>query len=169
MATQSQLSKSFLLMQGYAGLGDEDVARLNLPLRFSPALCLAGTVAATVIRSWPLFGALATVALIGWLFPGGHPFDVLFNRAVRHALRTGPLPPNPPPRRSAFLMAAPVLGGAALAFRFGAESLGYTLAALQLAGCATYVFTGLCIASWLYGMTVGRRNRPAPLESVRES
>lgn len=169
MATLGEPSKSFVLMQGYTDLGHEALARLNLRLRFSPTLCLAGTVAATATRSWPLFASLAIVALIGWLFPGGHPFDLLFNRAVRHALRTGPLPPNPPPRRSAFLIAVPVLGGAAMAFRFGAEPLGYTLAALQLAGCAIYVFTGLCIASWLYGMTVGRRNRPAPLESVRES
>jgi hypothetical protein len=162
-------SKSFLVMQGYSGLGNEALARLNLPLRFSPALCLAGTVAGTVTRSWPLFAVLAIVALIGWLFPGGHPFDLVFNRLVRHALRGDPLPPNPAPRRSAFLMAVPFLGGAAVCFRLGADPLGYALAAFQLAGCATYVFTGLCLASWLYGMTVGRRISRGALESVRES
>lgn len=162
-------SKSCLLMQGYANLGDENLARLNLRLRFSPALCLGGTIAGTLTRSWPVFGALAIVALIGWLLPAGHPFDLLFNRVVRPLVRGDALPPNPPPRRSAFLMAVPVLGGAALAFGLGAAPLGYTLAAFQLAGCAIYVLTGLCVASWLFGTTLGRPVRWAVIRLVRES
>src|SRR5437899_8295088 len=150
MATISGYSRNCLNMQGFTELDDAAKARFDLALRFSPALCFALTLTGVVLGSAWLLGLVALSAASALVLPAGHPFDGLYNYGVRHLARTPALPRIPAPRRFAFLMAIPVLGAGAVSFAFGAVWLGRVFGALQLIGCGVYVFSGLCMASWVY-------------------
>ena len=147
------------MSEGFGRLDDVELARLDLPLRFTPGLCLLATVAAAVTRSAVLFFALAAVAAIA-AATRRHPFDFLWEHVVRPAVGGPHLPKAPCPRRFAFVMATPVLAGAGLSLALGAEALGLGLAVLQLSGCAAYVFTGWCAASLVHRRVV--RRDPVP-------
>lgn len=135
-----------LVHEGFGRLDDAQLARLDVPLRFSPALCLLGTATATLTGSAGLFAILATLAATAAV-TRRHPFDFVWDWLVRPAVHGPRLPKAPCPRRFAFIMATPVLGGAALAFAVGAPAIGFGLAVLQMSGCAAYVLTGWCGAS----------------------
>lgn len=152
----SSFQQTCLDLQGFGGLSDADKARLSVPLRFTPALCLLLTLVGVALRSPLLLGALTAAAAVAAL-GHPHPFDLLYT-AVLRPLAGGPhLPANPPPRRFAFVLAVPVLGATTVAFAVGAAGVGIGLGALQLAGCATYVATGWCPGSFAHGKLFGAR------------
>lgn len=151
--------RACLVSEGFGGFDDEALARLNLPLRFAPAMCILATAAAVMARSPVLLAIVAVTAAIG-AATRRHPFDHVWERILRPAVGGPHLPKAPCPRRFAFVMATSVLAGAALSLALGAEALGLGLAALQLAGCATYVVTGWCGASLVHRKLV--RRTPAP-------
>ncbi|MDQ3679449.1 MAG: DUF4395 domain-containing protein [Actinomycetota bacterium] len=156
MLSSGRFRQACLNRQGFDHLAEPDKVRLDLPLRFTPALCLALAAVGVVLRSPLLLGALATGAVIAAL-DRAHPFDWLYNTAVQPLIGGPALPPNPSPRRFAFVMAAPVLAGTTVAFALDAAVLGTVLGALQLAGCATYVATGWCPGSFAHEKLFGRR------------
>lgn len=148
-----------MVQEGFGRLESGELARLDLPLRFSPALCLGFTTVGIVTRSPVVFALLASVAAVG-AATRRHPFDFIWEWLVRPVVAGPHLPKAPRPRRFAFIMATPVLAAAAVSLALGAEVLGLALAALQLAGCAAYVFAGWCGASLVYN-TLFRRS-PTP-------
>jgi hypothetical protein len=161
MADMTSFRRRCLVSEGFGRLDDVELGRLNLPLRFTPALCLLATAAATLIRSPALFAALAAAAATG-AATRRHPFDHVWEHVVRPAVDGPHLPKAPCPRRFAFVMATPVLAGAAVSLASGAEALGLGLGALQMAGCATYVAIGWCGASVVHRKLVRRSPRPQP-------
>lgn len=170
MSTISTYSRSCLNMQGFTGLEDDAKARLNIALRFTPALCFPLATTGVVLGSPWLLGALAVMAAAALVLPGGHPFDSLYNHGVRRLTRTPWLPRNPRPRQFALLMAAAMLGAAAFAFGAGAVLIGRVLGAMQLIGCGVYLFGGLCLGSWVYGKLLGGTAGSAePVPSMRVS
>lgn len=62
MSTISTYSRSCLNMQGFTGLEDDAKARLNIALRFTPALCFPLATTGVVLGSPWLLGALAVMA-----------------------------------------------------------------------------------------------------------
>ena len=93
-----------LTTQGYC-LTDGERRRLAVGLRFSTGMCLALVVTALAAavrgaRDFALF-AVGLVAGAGTR----HPFDYVWNHAVRHAVGGPALPPNPRRRRDAFKVA----------------------------------------------------------------
>ena len=164
MAANSAYRRRCLDAQGFVDLDDEAKATLDLPLRFTPALCMAATVVGVLLHSPVIVGTLAATAAASLVGSQGHVFDVLYNHGVRR-LTGGPrLPRNPAPRRLAFLMATVMLTATAVAFAVGLRTLGSVLGTVQIVGCATYVFTGFCIGSWLHGKLFGPvpAAQPAP-------
>ena len=77
--------------QGFCGLDHETYARINYPLRLSPAICMVWTALGTALSSPTILWALAPFAALGAILPG-HPFDVLYNHALRRVLGTPALP-----------------------------------------------------------------------------
>ena len=145
-SVMTRFRRQCMVEEGFGRLDDAQLARLDLPLRFSPALCLAFTTIGVVSRSPVVFGLLASVAAVGAI-TRRHPFDFVWEGLVRPAVAGPHLPKAPCPRRFAFTMGTPVLAGAAVSLALGAEALGLGLAGLQMAGCAAYVFAGWCGAS----------------------
>jgi hypothetical protein len=148
-----------LAQEGFGRLGDVELARLDLPLRFTPALSLVATAAGIATRSVVAFGLLAALAATA-AATRRHPFDFVWEYVVRPAVGGPYLPKAPRPRRFAFVMATAVLTGAALSLALGSQPLGLGLATLHVAGGAAYVCTGWCGASLVHQRLYGQT--PAP-------
>src|SRR3954453_14719822 len=89
-----------LTTQGYC-LPDGERRALWLGLRFSTGACLALVVAGLALESAVLFTVLVGIGAVAG-FTSRHPFDYVWNHAVRHLVGGPPLPSNPRRRRDAF-------------------------------------------------------------------
>ena len=106
-----------------------------------------------------VFRLLAVLAATGAI-TRRHPFDLVCEYPVRPAVGGSHLPEAPCPRRFGFVMATAVLTAATLSLVLGAEAHGLSLAALQVAGCAAYVFAGWCSASLVHQKLLRRTAAP---------
>lgn len=148
----SAWSRRCLTMQGYGSLSDEERGSLWLGLRFSPALCFAGIALGTAIASPVLLLAMAVTALVGGFLAPKHPFDYLYDLAVR-PLRGGPsVPASPPPRRFACQLATPWIVAIAVAFLVGSPALAWALAVPLLLAAAVVATTNWCLPSLTYAL-----------------
>jgi hypothetical protein len=155
----TRFRRQCLVQEGFGRLDDAQLAQLDLPLRFSPALCLGLTAIGIATRNPVVFGLLATLAATGAI-TRRHPFDLVWEYLVRPAVGGPHLPKAPCPRRFAFAMATVVLTAASLSLALGGEALGLSLAAPQVAGCAAYVFAGWCGASLVHQKLLRRTAAP---------
>jgi hypothetical protein len=156
MATVSAFSGSGLAMQGYVGVPEAAKRRLALAIRFTPAVCTGLIIAGLAIPSAAWLAGVAAIALIGGLLPSGHPIDLVYNHGVRHLVGGEKLPPNPAPRRFACLVAVLLLGGSAVGFATGHPIVGYVLGGFMVAAGVIVTLTNFCLASWMYGLVLGK-------------
>lgn len=141
--------------QGFVCLDEKTITGINLPLRFSPLICLVWATAGTLMASPVILWSLFPFALLGAILPG-HPFDVLYNHILRHYVGTPALPPYPRPRRFACLIASAFLAIAATGFQIGAPALGYGFGIALMAAATVTVTTGFCTPSFIYALLFGR-------------
>lgn len=140
--------------QGFCDLDDAAYAQFNYPLRLAPAICMVWTAVGTSLASPWVLWALVPFALLGALLPG-HPFDVLYNRVLRHLRGTPPLPRYPFRRRFACALATAMLVIAAAAFQTGHRLAGSIVGWALVAAALVNVTTGFCIPSFLVRMIAG--------------
>jgi hypothetical protein len=131
--------------QGYR-LSANEARALRVGLRFSTALCLALVIAGLALESALMIALLVPIgAVAGW--SARHPFDHIWNGAVRHLLDAPELPPNPTRRRHAFKLATVWLGGVAALLAAGALAPGLILGGVLVAVCGLVTLTNFCIPS----------------------
>jgi hypothetical protein len=130
-----------LTTQGYC-LSDAQKRDLSVALRFSTGTCLALVVTALALQSGAMLAALVPIGAIAGM-TARHPFDYLWNGAVRHVVGGSALPPNPTRRRHAFKLATIMLATDAVLFLAGAT----TAALVLVAACTTVTVTNLCLPS----------------------
>ena len=149
-----------LEVQGYC-LSAEESRALRWGLRFPTALCLALAVTGLALQSAVLILALVPIgAVAGWT--RRHPFDLIWNRGLRH-LGGGPeLPSNPTPRRHAFKLATIWLLAVGLLFALGQPSAALILGGVLVAVCALVTTTNFCVPSTLLGFWWRRRGTATP-------
>ena len=87
-------------MQGYGALSDSERRSLWLGLRFSPLLCFAGITLGTVLARPELLLVMAATAFVGGFLTPKHPFDYVYDAALRPLLGGPSVPPSPPPAAS---------------------------------------------------------------------
>jgi hypothetical protein len=134
-----------LTNQGYC-LSDAERRELSTGLRFSTGVCLALVVTALVLQSALMVFILACIGVVAG-FTARHPFDHLWNHAVRHAVGAPELPSNPPRRRHAFKIATAWLLVVGALLASGATTAGLILGGLLVAACATVTTANLCLPS----------------------
>jgi hypothetical protein len=130
-------------------LDDAALAEIGPWLRWSPALCAGIIATGTILASPPVLWTLAAIAVLGAALPF-HPFDLLYNHAVRHLTGTRALPHHGAQRRFACGVAAAWLAATGLAFHAGSPALGYVLGAAMTGAAVTVATTHLCFASVVY-------------------
>ena len=139
-----------LAIQGYRLRADETHA-LRWGLRFPTALCLALVVTGLALQSAVLILALVPIgAVAGWT--SRHPFDLIWNRGLRHLAKAPALPPNPTQRRHAFKLATFWLLAVGVLFAFGQETAGVVLGTVLVGVCGLVTATNYCIPSTMLGV-----------------
>ena len=149
--------RSCLTMQGYGSLSDGERRSLWLGLRFSPALCLAGIALGTALASPALLLAMAVAAGVGGFVTAKHPFDYVYDAALRPLLGGPSVPPSPAPRRFACQLATPWIAAIAVAFWAGVPTVAWALAVPLLLVAAIVTTTNWCLPSLIYGLLHGRQ------------
>lgn len=148
-------AERLLALQGWRGAELAQARATGVWQRLSPALCMTFTIVGTVLASPAILLALAATAVAGAVRPG-HPFDVLYNHGIRHALGRPPIPPSRAARRSACALASVWLVTTALAFALDATTLGIVLGASLAAAAAAFTFAGFCIPSFVFNAVLGQ-------------
>lgn len=147
-------------VQGYC-LTPAETHALRWGLRFPTALCLAFVVLGLALQSALLILALVPIGVIaGWT--KRHPFDLVWNGAVRHLSGAPELPPNPTPRRHAFKLGAVWLLAVGVLFAVGQPTAALVLGGVLVAVCGLVTTTSFCIPSTLLGFWWHLRGTPAP-------
>lgn len=154
-------SRGCLTMQGYGALSDEERKSLWLGIRFSPALCFAGIAIGVVLASPVVLLAMAATAFVGGFLTPKHPFDYLYDLALRPLLGGPSLPPSPAPRRFACQLATPWIAAIAVAFLVDLTVVARALAVPLLAVAAIVTTTNWCLPSLMYGLLHGWRAEAA--------
>lgn len=140
-------TESNLSTQGYS-LTHEESRRLAIGLRFPTGLCLLLVATALSFQSTVMLFALSGIGAAGG-FGKRHPFDLLWNHAVRFPLGAPPLPENPPRRRHAFKLATAWLTAVAGLFLAGESAAALVLGGLLVVACTVVTVTNFCIPSEL--------------------
>ena len=151
-------SRGCLTMQGYDSLSDGERRSLWLGLRFSPLLCLTGIALGVVLASPALLLAMAVTAGVGGFLTAKHPFDYVYDAALRPLLGGPRVPPSPAPRRFSCQLASPWIAAIAIAFWADAAVIAWVLAVPLLVVAATVTVTNWCLPSLIYGLL---NRRPA--------
>jgi hypothetical protein len=136
---------SNLKKQGYC-LSENEQHELRIALRFSTGLCLSLVLVALVLESAPMVFALCAIGVLAG-FTSRHPFDHLWNRAVRHLAGGPPLPANPARRRHAFKLATVWLACVGALLAVGETTLALVLGGLLVGACAAVTALNLCLPS----------------------
>ena len=146
---------SNLQTQGYR-LGGDEARALRIGLRFPTALCLALVVTGLALESPLMIALLVPIgAIAGWT--PRHPFDLIWNRGLRHIAGAPELPPNPVRRRHAFKLATVWLAAVAALFAIDAATAALVLGGVLVAVCALVTATNFCIPSTLLAWLGGPR------------
>ncbi len=142
-------------IQGYTCADDATLARTQLWLRMSPALCAAIAAAGTALASPAILWGLMVFAALGAVLTF-HPFDLIYNLGIRHITGTPELPRNGAPRRFACAMASAWLLAAGGLFYAGFDLTGYVLGGALVAVAALITVSHICIPSLIYRTLFGR-------------
>lgn len=95
---------------------------------------------------------MASTALIGGFVAQMHPFDHVYNLALRPLLGGLSVSPSPAPRRFACQMATVWVTAIAIAFLMGAPTVAWILAVPLLLTGAIVGTTNWCLPSFTYGL-----------------
>ena len=159
-AAVSSVTRRRLEVQGFIGLSDESLREVGPWLRLTPALCtiidMIGTAFALPVLLW----VLVPIALFGAVFPR-HPFDLIYNVALRRFTGTHALPANGAPRRFACGLAGVWIAATAAAFTVGMAPVGYVLGGVLAAVGLLVSTTHYCIPSLVYRVLTGTLQKQA--------
>lgn len=146
--------------QGYC-LTAAEARSLRVGLRFPTALCLALVVTGLALESALVIALLVPIgAVAGWT--SRHPFDLIWNHALRHVAEAPVLPRNPTRRRHAFKLATVWLAGVGVLFAADATTAALVLGGVLVAVCSVVTVTNFCIPSTMLARMAGS-NPAAPI------
>jgi amino acid permease len=145
-----------MTMQGYDTLSEEGRKSLWLGIRFAPALCFTGIALGVVLASPALLLAMAVTALLGGFILPKHPFDYLYEFAVRPRFGGPAVPPSPAPRRFACQLATPWVTAIAVGYLADMTTVAWALAVPLLVVAASVATTNWCLPSLIYGLLHGQ-------------
>lgn len=150
----SAVTRRRLDIQGFTEVDEYLLKQTASWLRFAFALCTILAGLGTAFASYTVLYLLLPIAALGAIFPI-HPFDLIYNNAIRHLTGTPPLPKRGAPNRFACGLGSIWLIVTAMMFQSGNITIGYILG-------ASLTFVGLlvstidfCIPSLIYRSIFG--------------
>jgi hypothetical protein len=166
MSQISKTARERIQAQGFCGLSDATYAQINYPLRLSPAIMMVWVAVGTVLASAPILWALVPLTALSAILTG-HPFDVVYNQALRYLTGAAKLPRYGLRRRMAFAVATTMMSLAAWGFQAGVPLLGYIIGGAMVASTCLNVITGICGPAMLAARLFGKVTCEEPERYVR--
>jgi hypothetical protein len=155
MSTVTFTVRDRIQAQSFCGLDDATYARINYPLRLSPAICMVWAAVGTALASPTVLWALAPFALLGAILRG-HPFDVLYNHGLRHLSGAPALPRYGARRRFGCTSATTMLLAAGWSFHTAHIVAGYIIGGTLVTAAFVNVTTGVCIPAFIARICLGK-------------
>ncbi len=149
--TKFDFQQNGLMQQGYCTYSGDKLKSISNGLRFTPLLCMALSIYGLLIlqnSNWHF--AIAALGIIPFWFPKAHPFDLLYNHAVRHLFKAEKLPANPLPRRIACVMGGLMNVAIGFSFLYQNIMLAYIFGVILIALQVLVITTHICVASVMY-------------------
>lgn len=147
--------RTLLDIQGFDGVDDAVLGRVQNWLRLAPALCgIVAAVGTALAAPWLLWG-LAVIAAAGAVLPF-HPFDLIYNAGVRRVTGGPKLPDNGAPRRFACGLGSAWLVVTGLLFAGGYDAAGYVLGASLVGVAGLVAATHICLPSIMFRTACGQ-------------
>ena len=145
----SPTTRKRLETQGYIGFTDAELNDFKFGIRFAYYLCGLLVVLGLALTRVEILAVSMLIAFLGTL-PPVHPFDYLYNYAIRYFFKKPKLPPRTNQGRFACGLATVWLGGVIYLFYAGLHVLGY-IAGGMLVSIAVLVSTmDICVPSMIY-------------------
>lgn len=159
-----------LAQQGF-DYSPTELKELEWGLRFTPSICMALAIYGLVYQLPAIHFTLAAIGILPFWFPAWHPFDRLYNHALRPLWNGVALPPNPLPRRIACFSGGAMNVGIGVSFIAGSVFWAYVFAAILIPLQFIVISTHFCVASWMYEgilRILGRWAPPITLEKAHD-
>lgn len=135
--------------QGYVGFTDAELNDFKFGIRFAYYLCGTLVVIGLLLTNLKILAVAMIIAFFGAL-PPHHPFDYLYNYAIRFLINKPKIPHRSNQGRFACGIATVWLGGVIFLFYTGLHVWGYIAGGILVA-IATLVSTmDICIPSMIY-------------------
>lgn len=135
--------------QGYFHLRDEDIAALAFGNRFAYILCVTLLAIGVTMANIPTLLAMNAIAFAAIVLPY-HPFDYVYNLALRHVLNKPELPPRSKQLKFACAIATAWIM-ATIALFYTGHTVAAHVAGYMLVGVALLlVTTDICIPSIIF-------------------
>ena len=142
---------NFLKAQGYCNLSDAEISELAFGNRFAYIVCGSIVAIAVATAHVPTLVAMTIVAFFGIILPY-HPFDYIYNHALRSMLNKPKLPPRSKQLKFACVIATLWLIATVYLFYTGLAIAGYILGGLLVAVAFIVSATDFCIPSMIYNL-----------------
>lgn len=142
--------------QGYVGYTNSELHDFRFGIRFAYYLCGSLVVLGLLMTNVEILACAMVIAFLG-SFPPYHPFDYLYNYAIRHVVGKPKIPPRTNQGRFACGVATAWLGGVIYCFYTGLHGLGYAAGGLLVAIAVLVSTTDICIPSMVYNFWFKRK------------
>jgi hypothetical protein len=154
----SQANIKRLITQGYCNYSAKELHDYRLGFRLAYKLCAATVLLGLILNNIIILIIAATIALLG-VIPPYHPFDYLYNHAVRYALHKPRIPPRPTQARFACGLAATCLS-LTVYFLFNHQTtMEYIFGITVLLSAILVSTTDICIPSMIYKVLFGMEQK----------
>lgn len=162
----SPVTRRRLESQGYVGFTDAQLYDSKFGIRFAYYLCGLLVLSGLIFSKVELLVSAMTIAFLA-TFPPYHPFDYLYNYAVRHLLKKEKVPPRTNQGRFACGIASVWVGVIILLLERDLEIWAYLAGAILLT-LATLVSTmDICVPSIVYNFLFPAKKDALKKSSIR--
>ncbi|MDZ4809789.1 MAG: DUF4395 domain-containing protein [Bacteroidota bacterium] len=153
--------------QGYIGFTDAELYNFKFGIRFAYYLCGSLVLFGLLFTSRKILSVALVIAAIG-AFPPYHPFDYLYNYAVRHLRNKPRMPPRANQGRFACAIATVWLAGTIYLFYLGLNTWGYIAGGILVIIATLVSTTDICIPSMIYNFLFKARQAKYHLSSTNK-
>lgn len=147
--TLSPIRLSRLRAQGFTCENERTLREMAFGIRFAYRACVLLLIVAIASKSIVLFSAMLGFAFLGIVLPN-HPFDYVFNYALRRWLKAPLVPARSRQLKFACIIATVFLGAVVSLLYFGMVTQGLITAGILAAFALLPSTIDLCIPSLLY-------------------
>lgn len=142
-------------VQGYRGYTRMQLSNYQLGIRSAYFLCVSIVILGVILENIGILSIAMTISFLGVVLPW-HPFDYLYNYAIRFVFRLPPIPRRTNQTRFACGMAFIFLAAAIICFAINYTTVGYILTGTVIALATLVTTTDICIPSMIFNTCILR-------------